>query len=170
MGAQETISFLGLPVDGDVAEMAVALRKKGFKDIGLPGRTVLSGRLNGMEVYVLPIAPDGLVTRVAVLQKTRCSEHMIIRRFNDTLSQYSRSRHHVGLPGNRPIPYGEDVSFEMKVGRKEYSAVFVPVTQKGETDAAAAYDAVQGKITIKIMGDGERFYLAYLYDNDRSLP
>lgn len=63
----DVTKFLGIPVDGTVAEMKAKLMAKGFKKLSIGNDTLLQGRFNDSNVFAAPLENNGKVYRVLVI-------------------------------------------------------------------------------------------------------
>ena len=117
-----TLKFLGLPVDGTEQQMIAGLKSKGFRYN--PTQNYLSGQFNGESVKVYIHTNHDIVDRVYVAFPTTTSVSDIRNKFNRLISQFDDNKKYVSFLGNDPIPMDEDISFEMSVHDKRYEASY----------------------------------------------
>lgn len=117
-----TLKFLGIPVDGTEQAMISNLKSKGFRYDSVLG--YLTGQFNGESVKVYIHTNHNAVDRVYVSFPTTTSENEIRNRYNRLLSQFDTNDKYFSLLGNDPIPLDEDISYEMSVNDKEYQASY----------------------------------------------
>ena len=117
-----TIKFLGIPVDGTEQQMITSLKGKGFRyDSSIEG---YRGQFNGENVQVYIHTNHNLVDRIYVAFPYTSSEAEIKNRFNRLISQFDKSNKYISLWGNDPIPSDENVATEMIVRDKHYQASY----------------------------------------------
>ena len=118
-----TLTFLGIPVDGSKSAMISALRAKGFTYNRT--RDVLTGEFNGQNSMVIIHENHGKVDRVYVVNQsgTRSPSQARIQ-YNTLLHQLNDSEKYISFDENNPIPEDEDISYEMSVNGKAYNATF----------------------------------------------
>lgn len=130
VGQSLPIKFLGLSVDGPKSSMIQELRKKGFNYNSDYDR--LEGTFNGRESYVYIHDNREKVDRIMVVDAILLSRGEVKKRFNLLLSQFLANGKYCPSPSNSEIPDDEDISYEMTVNDKEYTASFYPkVTAEG---------------------------------------
>ena len=122
--SESTLKFLGIPVDGSKSEMVAALKDKGFRYDSNSG--FLVGDFNGMESHIWVVENHGKVYRVVVFDANTSDEGQIRIRFNNLIHQFENSngKYYYIVP-NKPIPEDEDISYEISVNNKQYSAEFI---------------------------------------------
>ena len=122
--SESTLKFLGIPVDGSKSEMVAALKDKGFRYDSNSG--FLVGDFNGMESHIGIVENHGKVYRVVVFDANTSDEGQIRIRFNNLIHQFENSngKYYYIVPNN-PIPEDEDISYEISVNNKQYSAEFI---------------------------------------------
>lgn len=121
--ADGTLKFLGISVDGKKSEMVAALKNKGFRED--PNSEFLVGEFNGRESNIAIVENRGKVYRVVVFDANTTDEGQIRIRYNNLIGQFenSNSKYYSLIP-NEPIPEDEDISYELMVHKKQYSAGF----------------------------------------------
>lgn len=122
--SEGTLKFLGIPVDGSKSEMVAALKDKGFRYDSNSG--FLVGDFNGRESHIGIVENHGKVYRVVVFDANTSDEGQIRIRFNNLIHQFENSngKYYYTVPNN-PIPEDEDISYEISVNNKQYSAEFI---------------------------------------------
>ena len=118
-----TLKFLGLPVDGTEQQMIAGLKEKGFRYNSAQG--YLTGQFNGESVDVYIHTNHNLVDRIYVSFPSTSSESDIRNKFNRLISQFeNNSKYTSFMTTNEPIPTDEDISYEMSVNDKRYQASY----------------------------------------------
>ena len=122
--SESTLKFLGIPVDGSKSEMVAALKDKGFRYDSNSG--FLVGDFNGRESHIGIVENHGKVYRVVVFDANTSDEGQIKIRFNNLIHQFENSngKYYYTVPNNL-IPEDEDISYEISVNNKQYSAEFI---------------------------------------------
>ena len=122
--SEGTLKFLGIPVDGSKSEMVAALKDKGFRYDSNSG--FLVGDFNGRESHIGIVENHGKVYRVVVFDANTSDAGQIRIRFNNLIHQFENSngKYYYTVPNN-PIPEDEDISYEISVNNKQYSAEFI---------------------------------------------
>lgn len=117
-----TIKFLGIPVDGDKKEMISKLQSKGYEYD--TASDALFGEFNGTNVAISVQTVNNRVWRIAIVDADLVSDETNIRiRYNRLFEQLSNN-------GKYEVAYGsildekEDISFETTVHDKRYDAIF----------------------------------------------
>ena len=122
--SEGTLKFLGIPVDGSKSEMVAALKDKGFRYDSNSG--FLVGDFNGMESHIGIVENHGKVYRVVVFDANTCDAGQIKIRFNNLIHQFENSNgKYYYINQNDKIPEDEDISYEISVNNKQYSAEFI---------------------------------------------
>lgn len=117
-----TIKFLGIPVDGAKKEMITKLQAKGFKYD--PDSDVLFGEFNGQDVFVSVQTVNNRVWRIGLIDTNINSDEANIRiRHNKLFEQLSNNGKYEVLRGSI-LDDKEDISYEMLVHDKRYDAAF----------------------------------------------
>lgn len=122
--SESTLKFLGIPVDGSKSEMVEALKTKGFEYDA--ESDFLIGDFNGRESHIGIVENHGKVYRVVVFDADTYDAGQIKIRFNNLIHQFENSngKYYYIFPNN-PIPEDEDISYEIIVHDKQYSATFI---------------------------------------------
>ena len=122
--SESTLKFLGIPVDGSKSEMVAALKDKGFRYDSNSG--FLVGDFNGRESHIWVVENHGKVYRVVVFDANTSDEGQIRIRFNNLIHQFENSNgKYYYINQNDKIPEDEDISYEISVNNKQYSAEFI---------------------------------------------
>ena len=122
--SESTLKFLGIPVDGSKSEMVAALKDKGFRYDSNSG--FLVGDFNGRESNIVIVENHGKVYRVVVFDANTCDAGQIKIRFNNLIHQFENSNDkYYYIDQNEMIPEDEDISYEISVNNKQYSAEFI---------------------------------------------
>lgn len=117
-----TLTFLGIPVDGSKQDMEAQLKQKGFKEKF--GYDCLTGQFNGETVDVYIHTNHQIVDRiyVAFLPTT---EHEIRIKYNRLLTQFKNNKKYSEIfCDNAEIPMDEDIEHEISANHKRYEATF----------------------------------------------
>lgn len=122
--SESTLKFLDIPVDGSKFEMVEALKTKGFEYDA--ESDFLVGDFNGRESHIWIVENHGKVYRVVVYDANTYDAGQIKIRFNNLIHQFENSngKYYYIFPNN-PIPEDEDISYEIIVHDKQYSATFI---------------------------------------------
>ncbi len=122
--SEGTLKFLGIPVDGSKSEMVTALKSKGFRYDSNSG--FLVGDFNGRESHIGIVENHGKVYRVVVFDANTYDAGEIRIRFNNLIHQFENSNgKYYYIDQNEMIPEDEDISYEIIVHDKQYSATFI---------------------------------------------
>ena len=143
----DPIKFLGIPVDGSLAQFESKLMSKGFKYYSL--NECYKGQFNGKSVDVIIHTNHDVVDRVVVLFP-RTSEQSIRTEYNRLLKQFNDTGKYIGLL-NEEIPEKEDISYEMTVNNKFYQCSFSYFDPTREPTAIA--DALTDKVLSKYISE-----------------
>ena len=117
-----TLKFLGIPVDGPKTNMIAALKNKGFKYNTY--KECFTGQFNGEESEIYILDYNGKVNRVFVCDQLDRDEADIIIRYNTLLSQFRNNGKYIDYADNKAIPSKENISYEITVNHKRYEAAF----------------------------------------------
>lgn len=126
--AQQVTTFIGIPVDGTKQEMIKALRDKGFTyDVYTEEFT---GEFNGEIVNISIQTVSGKVWRLIISDASFRNERQIKNRFNTLCDQFANNGRYVIYAASE-IPENEDISEEIILNEKEYSAGMVQRDSEG---------------------------------------
>jgi len=117
-----TLKFLGIPVDGSKSEIISALEQKGFKKLVIDNEQVLVGDFIGRKSTIIVHAHRNSVDRISVSYWYCVDAAQIKIDFNNLLTQFNNIDKYVSLSENSPIPDIENIRYEMTVNDKRYYA------------------------------------------------
>ena len=117
-----TIKFLGIPVDGTKKEMISKLQTKGYEyDAYSDG---LFGEFNGTDVIIYIQTVNNRVWRIVIVDaNVNDDEANIKARYNKLFKQLSNNDKYKVLDGST-LGEEENISYEMAVNKKRYEAGF----------------------------------------------
>ena len=125
---REVTKFLGIPVDGTKAAMIQKLKGKGF--IYNQKGDFLTGDFNGHKVIVGIITYKNKVWRIMVIDHEKSTESEIKIKFNNLVHQFSRNNKYRPVTNdNYLIPEDENISFNMNMYSKRYSASYCQIPE-----------------------------------------
>lgn len=163
-----TLKFLGIPVDGTEANMIAQLKQKGFTYDAT--QKCLKGKFNGRQSHVFISTNYGRVDRIYVADADVMDEADIRVRFNNLISQMNNNSKYFAI-GNDEISESEDISYEMMVHNKRYEASYSLVPQLTEEDqkailarVAAMKDELEGKEESEIQAAALIVAMKYAYE------
>ena len=139
--SDNTLKFLGHPVDGSKSKMATHLRNKGFTYDSYA--ECYKGKFNGKQVKVYISTNNNNVDRIYVAFPTT-SESNIRYEYNNLISQFNKNDKYTSLFNNEEITEKEDISYEMSVNNKRYEASYYYVPQ---IDTIAIRQEIQEELT-----------------------
>lgn len=148
---QNTIKFLGIPVDGTKTAMISALRAKGYTYDSV--NDVLKGEFNGTKVLICVQTVNNRVWRLAVVDQSSIDEVNIKIRFNRLLHQFLNNGKYI-MYGGEELTDKDDISYEMIVNNKRYEALFC-LNDK----------TVNGEVWFTIGQIGSQYRIAMFYEN-----
>ena len=149
--AQNTIKFLGIPVDGSKKEMIMKLEAKGFEYN--TSFDCLVGEFNGEQSVIVIQTVNNKVWRIAIINGSPCNETNAKIKFNNLFVQLSNNEKYVLLSG-KEIPDSDDISYEMLVNDKRYDATF------GFKD-----ETINGRVWYTLSKEGSEYNLILFYEN-----
>jgi hypothetical protein len=149
--AQNTIKFLGIPIDGTKREMISKLEAKGYEYDSY--NDCLAGEFNGTDVQISVQTINNRVWRIAVIDKSYTNETNIKIRFNNLFEQFSNNSKYVRLEGYM-VNENDDISYEMTVKDKRYDVSF------GLVDTS-----INGLVWYTIGGVYGKYKIAIFYEN-----
>lgn len=118
----DVTKFLGIPVDGTKSEMIRKLEEKGF--VYDQQNDFLTGEFNGTDVIIRVKTNNNKVCRIMVGDTNFYNETSIRIRFNNLCSQFKNDSNYERYGGVFTIPDDEDISYEISVHKKQYTARF----------------------------------------------
>lgn len=149
--AQNTIKFLGVPIDGTKKEMIANLKAKGYEYDSYSD--VLVGEFNGTDVNISVQTVNNRVWRIAIIDANGNDETNTKIRFNRLFDQFSNNKKYVLLNGET-LTDEDDISYEMTVHEKRYEASFT-----------FADKSVNGLVWYMIAEQFGRYRIAMFYEN-----
>lgn len=122
---EDVTTFLGIPVDGTKEEMFQKLQSKGFV-VDSQNPEFLTGEFNGELVNIGVVTNKNKVWRIGVWDARPKDEKVIKLKFNLLCSQFENNDKYLSpVPhGTYNIPENEDISYEMAMRNKQYTATF----------------------------------------------
>ncbi len=156
---KDVTQFLDIPVDGYKPEMIEKLKSRGFT-INRQVEDILYGEFNGKNVNIFLGTNNNKVWRIAIRDEYSTDATNIKIRFNNLIQQFVNNNRYStqsdSIISEFIIPKDEDISYEMKVNKKRYEAVFY---QK-----AVKYDSLINETALLVAKDTlndeeyDRFY------------
>lgn len=118
-----TIKFLGIPVDGTKKEMISKLQERGY--IYDAVSDALFGEFNGTDAVVFVQTVNNRVWRIAIVDGDMNSDEANIKiRYNRLFEQLSNNGKYEVAYGNT-LGEKDDISYEMSAHNKRYEAGFI---------------------------------------------
>ena len=147
---KDVTTFLGIPVDGYKSEMKQKLIRKGFtlKDAGTKYER-LEGEFNGTDVHVYILTQNNKVWRIVVHDAKTVSESQIKIRFNNLVGQFERNKRYVSLGDKQTIDEDTDISYEMMIHNKTFTAEFYQKPDQEKIDTLGVALQVREKMLEK---------------------
>lgn len=144
----DVTTFLGIPVDGFKADMRKKLIAKGFTPKTFKGEEYFEGEFNGYDVRVYIVTNNNKVYRLMVADRSHVNEAQIKIRFNNLCHQFEKNERYF-TPEDFAISEDEDISYEMSVQSKLYSATYFQKPNSESIDAlnVAIYKEMESKYT-----------------------
>lgn len=149
--AQNTIKFLGIPVDGSKKEMITKLEAKGYEYDDTSD--CLFGEFNGEQSIIVIQTVNNKVWRIVIINGELCNEINAKIKFNKLFNQLSNNEKYVLLSGKK-ISDSDDISYEIIVNDKRYDAVF------GFKD-----ETINGRVWYMLSKEGSEYNLGMFYEN-----
>ena len=117
-----TIKFLGIPIDGTKKEMISKLQAKGYEYDAYSD--VLLGEFNGTNVIIYVQTVNNRVWRIGICDANVNNDAANIKiRYNNLFKQLSNNDKYKVDDGST-LGEEEDISYEMSVHKKRYDTVF----------------------------------------------
>lgn len=148
---QNTIKFLGIPIEGTKKEMIAKLQAKGYEYNSYSDE--LTGEFNGQNVTISVQTVNNRVWRLAIIDNLGRDEADIKIRFNNLLDQFANNAKYQKVDGTR-LTDADDISFQMTVKNKRYEAVFSFVDK-----------SINGYVWYMIAEQFGRYKIAMFYEN-----
>lgn len=122
---RDVTRFLDIPIEGNKKEMTNKIKAKGFKKGKSQfGGKVLVGKFNGDDVYVdVQANENNEVYRIVVSYDLRGAQYTK-NLFNRLIYQFSNNGKYYVDKRTMSIPETEDISYNLKYGKKSYRARF----------------------------------------------
>lgn len=119
---QNTIKFLGIPVEGTKKQMIAELENKGYEYDSYTD--MLTGEFNGKDVNISVQTVNNRVWRIGIIDERSTDESNIKIRFNNLYDQFLNNGKYTVAFGSQ-IADKDDISYEITVNNKRYEASFV---------------------------------------------
>lgn len=153
---QNTMKFLGIPIDGTKEQMISALKNKGYTyDVR---NDMLEGEFNGQRVYISVQTNKNKVSRIAVFDSVGSNEINIRVQFNNLYSQFMSNGKYQYVYG-KEISDDEKISYGMTVSKKRYDAGFVPID-----------NSINGCVWFTISEFIGEYRIVLFYENKDNMP
>lgn len=149
--SQNTIKFLGIPIDGTKKEMISKLQAKGYEYNSY--QDVLTGEFNGNNVTISVQTVNNRVWRIVVVDKSFDDESNIKVRFNNLLDQFLSNKKYKLAKGEK-LTDKDDISYEITVHKKRYDAAFF-----------LADETINGDVWYMIVEEYGNYRIAIFYEN-----
>lgn len=149
---QNTMKFLGIPIDGSKEQMISALKNKGYTyDVR---NDMLEGEFNGKNVYVSVQTNKNKVSRIAVYEANLIRDEATVRiNFNNLYNQFMCNGKYSYVDGS-VITDEENISYEITVKNKRYQAYFAPIDK-----------SINGCVWFMIFKDLGGYRIPIFYEN-----
>lgn len=149
--SQNTIKFLGIPIDGTKKEMISKLVAKGYEYNSY--QDVLTGEFNGTNVTISVQTVNNRVWRIVVVDKSFDGEANIKVLFNNLLDQFLSNKKYILAQGEK-LTDKDDISYEITVHKKRYDAAFI-----------LADETINGYVWYMIVDEYGKYRIAIFYEN-----
>lgn len=146
---KDVTTFLGIPVDGTVSSMKQKLVSKGFVPKKVGTNEFLEGEFNGYDVRVYIVTNNNKVYRIMLSDKNTVDEAQIKIRFNNLVSQFENNKRYIPLEKKYTLSDKENISYEMKVNKKNYDALFYQVPNMEKADTLTLQEKVRNELLSK---------------------
>ena len=148
---QNTIKFLGIPIEGTKKEMIAKLQAKGYEYA--PYSDELRGEFNGQDVTISVQTVNNRVWRLAIIDNHGRDEADIKIRFNILYEQFLNNAKYKPAGGTR-LKESDDISYQITVNQKRYDAYFTFVDS-----------SINGCVWYTIAEQYGRYKIAMFYEN-----
>ena len=118
---QNTIKFLGIPIDGTKKEMIAKLQAKGYEYNSYSD--AFTGEFNGQNVIIQVQTVNNRVWRIAIIDDFGRDETNIKIRYNTLYEQFLNNAKYK-LANGEKLTEKDDISMGISVDKKRYEAVF----------------------------------------------
>lgn len=153
---QNTMKFLGIPIDGSKEQMINALKNKGYTyDVR---NDMLEGEFNGQKVNLMVKTNNNKVCRICIMDSNFMDETNVKIRFNSLYNQFIQSGKYEHIGGNS-ISDNDDISYEITVHKKRYEADFIPTDK-----------SINGIVWYMIADRYGKYAIAMFYENLDNMP
>ena len=149
---QNTIKFLGIPIEGTKKEMIAKLQAKGYEYNSYSDE--LRGEFNGQDVAISVQTVNNRVWRLAIIDITGRDEANIKIRFNTLYEQFLNNAKYKPAQGTQ-LKESEDISYQMTVNKKRYDAYFTFVDE-----------SINGYVWYTIAEQFGRYKIVMFYENN----
>lgn len=149
--SQNTIKFLGIPIDGTKKEMISKLEAKGYEYNSYS--ETLKGEFNGIDVYISVQTVNNRVWRIAVMDANSTHEANIKVRFNNLFGQFMGNGKYT-LEHGELLTDDDDISYEITVHKKRYEASF-----------RLADESINGLVWYMIGEQFGKYWICLFYEN-----
>lgn len=119
--AEGQFTFMGIPLEGNKADMVQALKEKGFnRDVF----DTITGIFNGENVELYISTNNGIVDRIRV-QYPYCSETNDTRiKYNSLLSRFNRNPKYISVFKMGEVPMNEGIYTNISRNTKYYDVIY----------------------------------------------
>ena len=150
--AQNTIKFLGIPIEGTKKEMISKLQAKGYEYDSY--NDCLTGEFNGRNVEIHVQTVNNQVWRIAIIDASPSNETNIKIRYNILFEQFSNNGKYISV-GEGELTDNDDISYEMNVNKKRFEAVFKPIDK-----------SINGLVWYMIGEQYGKYHICMFYENN----
>lgn len=119
--SQNTIKFLGIPIDGTKKEMIAKLEEKGY--IYDSYSDCLTGEFNGDNVKIAILTVNNRVWRIAIITAESQDEINIKFHFVNLMQQFRKNGKYIYVGGKIPNE-SDNLASEIRVNKKRFDAYF----------------------------------------------
>lgn len=119
---ENSLKFLGIPIDGSKKDMIEALEEKGFNYSEY--NDYLTGIFNGENVKVFISTNHGIVDRIRVVYPDANDSNDSRVKYNTLLSRFNRNAKYVSVSPRPEIPEGESVGLNSYGDSQYYDTAF----------------------------------------------
>lgn len=149
--AQNTIKFLGIPIEGTKKEMISKLQAKGYEYNSYAD--VLTGEFNGYDVTISVQTVNNRVWRLAIIDRNTTDETNIKIRYNNLFEQFLNNWKYISV-GEGKLTDKDNIAYEMTVNKKRYEAAFRFVDK-----------SINGLVWYMIAESYGKYQIAMFYEN-----
>ena len=149
--AQNTIKFLGIPIEGTKKEMISKLQAKGYEYNSYAD--VLTGEFNGCDVSISVQTVNNRVWRLVVIDQNNTDATNIKIRFNKLHDQFSNNGKYFPASGGK-LTDDDDIAYDIKVNKKRFEASFALIDP-----------TINGQVWYMIAEQYGKYRIAMFYEN-----